>query len=270
MIEKGNDLIWQQTNKLKIVTPRVLLIDFTQNPEQTVAAAIRQCYSASGAADLLEKIPEVQRARLIRQVMASGHHSTIEHAYFNFAIEGISRAASHQLVRHRIASYSQQSQRYVELTKDKPAEIVVAPSILQDPTKAGKFIQAIEAVVDHYHDLLSQGVPAEDARLILPQAIATKLVVSMNARSLFNFFEVRLCKRAQWEIRRVAALMKSELMKVAPRIFKYTGPTCYTEGICWEGLLACDIPSKSSGVELRQRFARIIRNEERASLNSRS
>lgn len=260
MIEAKRYSSLPETEKVKAVTPKVVLIDSTENPEQTVAAAIRQCYSTIGAADLLEKISEQQRTRLIRQIMASGHHSTIEHAYFNFAIEGISRAASHQLVRHRIASYSQQSQRYVEFKDGRPAEIVIAPSILKDKERTSLFIRSVESAFDQYHQLLDAGIPAEDARLLLPNAAATKIVTSMDARYLFNFLEVRLCKRAQWEIRRTAALMKSELMKVAPNIFKYTGPTCYTEGICWEGDLACDIPSKSPEVELRQRFARIVKN----------
>ncbi|MDO8638213.1 MAG: FAD-dependent thymidylate synthase [Candidatus Daviesbacteria bacterium] len=251
-----------ETDKVRAVTPKVVLIDSTENPEQTVAVAIRQCYSAIGAADLLEKISEEQRARLIRQVMASGHHSTIEHAYFNFAIEGISRAASHQLVRHRIASYSQQSQRYVEFKAGKKFDIIIAPSILKNKELTEAFVESAENSFDLYRQFIDAKIPGEDARLLLPNMAATKIVTSMDARSLFNFLEVRLCKRAQWEIRWAAALMKKQLMEKAPNIFKYTGPTCHTEGICWEGNLACDIPSKNPNVELRERFARIIKNSD--------
>lgn len=231
---------------------KVHLISYTKNPEQVVAAAIRQCYSKVGASDLNKKIDEQTRKRLINQVISSGHTSTIEHASFTFAVEGISRACSHQLVRHRIASYSQQSQRYITF-KDGEIPYIIPPSIKNNLILSKEFKDYIKKTSQFYQYLLDYKIPAEDARFVLPNACETKIVITMNARSLFNFFKERLCLRAQWEIRKMAEIMYQKVLKVAPNIFKYAGPTCETEKICWQGDLSCGRWKKIKNAQLRKR-----------------
>lgn len=237
---------------LKVVPLKVELLGYVDDPEQIVAAAVRQCYSPVGAAELKKKISEERRAALISQVISSGHLSTLEHSAYVFAVEGLSRAASHQLVRHRMASYSQQSQRYVDLKGIFP--IVEPPaSIRNDPESLRSFYEVVALEFAVYNKFMERGVPAEDARFILSNCAETKLVLTMNGRSLLHFFETRLCKRAQWEIRKLAALAKSKVVPVSPNMFKGAGPTCFTQRICWEGKLACDIPGRVPGIEVRYR-----------------
>ena len=201
-----------------------------------MAAAIRLCYSASEIGEIREAIDGAEAARLIGKVLKLGHLSVLEHASFTFAIEGISRACSHQLVRHRMASFSQQSQRYVKM---RDFQFVVPPSIKDDTEVAATLNQAMEHLQAGYDALLSAGVSAEDARYILPNATETKLIMTANARSLLNFFELRLCTRAQWEIRRLAGMMLDEVKAIAPNIFANAGPTCETSGYCREGEMSC-------------------------------
>lgn len=236
-------------------TLKVVLISHTADPEATVTAGIRQCYSAVGATELKEKTGTDKQKKLIDQVIASGHHSTIEHASFTFAVEGISRACSHQLVRHRLASYSQQSQRYVNFEKNG-FDYIIPPKVKNNPEALAKFEKLMEDITVIYKNLQSEyQLPAEDARFVLPNAAETKIVVTMNARALLNFFRERLCLRAQWEIREMARLMLEEVKKIAPEIFKYAGPSCQTEKICWEGNLSCGLWKNIDGAELRGRFA---------------
>lgn len=232
---------------------KVKLLSYTRDPEQNVVAAIRQCYAAVGAAELKKKTNQETRERLIRQILQSGHTSTIEHASFTFAIEGISRACSHQLVRHRLASYSMQSQRYVDLSK-KGMRYVIPPSIRNNPKLKKLYQQKMAEVEQSYRAMLEAGVKAEDARFLLPNACETKIVVTMNARALGNFFQERLCSRAQWEIRALAREMRRLVVQVAPILFQKTGPTCQTEKICWEGNLSCGDWQKILGAELRTRI----------------
>lgn len=229
---------------------KVKLISHTQEPERVIVAAIRQCYSALSGEELFLKVTEDQQARLIHQVISSGHTSTIEHASFTFSIEGVSRALTHQLVRHRIASYSQKSQRYV---KEKNFDYITPPLIKIKEGAKEIYLEAIKAAAMAYAKLLDLGIPPEDARMLLPNACETKIFVTMNCRSLFNFFEERMCSRAQWEIHQMATLMYKECIKIAPNVFKYAGPTCLTEGICWEGKLHCGKPDRDKRIELRER-----------------
>ena len=215
-----------------------------------IVAAIRQCYSPLSGKDLWDKVTDDQKARLIRQIISSGHTSTIEHATFSFAIEGVSRALTHQLVRHRLASYSQKSQRYVS---EGGFEYILPPKIAAIPEAKKLYLAELQKIQEDYNKLIELGIPAEDARMLLPNACETKIVVTMNARALFNFFEERLCNRAQWEIRIMAGMMLKELRKVATLIFKYAGPTCVTEKICWQGKLHCGKPDKDKTIELRER-----------------
>ncbi|MBU0731648.1 FAD-dependent thymidylate synthase [Patescibacteria group bacterium] len=230
---------------------KVTLISYTKDPEQTVCAAIRQCYSNKGGTELKEKTKEEVVKRLIKQIISSGHTSTIEHANFTFAVEGVSRALTHQLVRHRIASFSQQSQRYVE--EKGELDYIIPPKIRKDKKALEKYEADIKKAHDDYKALVEQGIDKEDARYLLPNAAETKIVITMNARSLLNFFEKRLCTRAQWEIRRMANKMLDEVKPVAPTIFKYAGPTCETEKICWEGDLNCGKWEIIEGAELRSK-----------------
>jgi thymidylate synthase (FAD) len=214
---------------------RVQLLTHTPSPEQVVAAAARLCYSDASIDQLLERAPE-QAPGLLRKVVAMGHLSVLEHASFSFGIEGISRACSHQLVRHRIASYSQQSQRYV--SHEQPLDVVTPASIAAQPVLVARFEAHLAATHQFYRDLLAAGVPAEDARFVLPNAAATKLVLTMNARELHHFFALRCCRRAQWEIRAMAKEMLRLVRQTAPLLFQTAGPGCL-RGACPEGPMSC-------------------------------
>jgi len=232
---------------------KVTLLSHTADPEQNVVAAIRQCYSSVGASELKKKTSKEVKERLINQVVESGHTSTVEHASFTFAIEGISRACSHQLVRHRMASFSQQSQRYVDLSK-VDLMYIVPPMIKANKDFSKKYKKVMEMIEEEYKDLIKKGVKPEDARFILPNACQTKIVVTMNARSLLNFFRERCCVRAQWEIRILANEMLKKAKKVAPKIFENAGPSCVSSGICWEGNMSCGLWKTIKGGELKSRL----------------
>lgn len=210
---------------------RVSLIRYTPEPELTVAAAARLCYSPIGVTDILGKLSETQTERLLRQVIASGHHSVLEHASFTFSVDGLSRAASHQLVRHRLASFSQQSQRYVSL---ESPEYVTPPTIAEDLDLKREYDLAIESAFSQYRRLIRAGVPKEDARYVLPNATTTRLVMTMNARELMHVCSIRLCFRAQWEIRGLFEKVKEEVCKVAPIIGSALQIKCITSGFCDE------------------------------------
>ena len=218
----------------------VTLLSHTPEPERVIGAAARLCYAPVGAAELLEKLSDEEIDRLLKLILKSGHLSVCEHASFTFAIEGISRTCSHQLVRHRLASYSQQSQRYVKLKKPP---IITPPAVAADPDMAAKFEAATEAAYADYRAMLDAGMEAEDARYLLPQAVETKIVVTMNARELLHFFTLRTCERAQWEIRAMAEKMLVLVLPLAPRIFGRAGPACI-RGRCPEGKFYCGKPRR--------------------------
>lgn len=214
----------------------VKLVRHTPEPERTVAMSARLCYSPIGAAQLEEKISDEQAANLVRKLVSMGHLSTLEHVTFTFAIEGVSRVLTHQLVRHRIASYSQQSQRYV---KEHDFETIVPASIASKPEAKAKFDKLMTEIQAMYDEFIALDIPAEDARYILPNATETKIVCTFNARSLLNFFSLRCCTRAQWEIRALANEMLRQCQEVAPVIFENAGPTCVSDGVCHEGAMSC-------------------------------
>lgn len=215
---------------------KVKLINYTPNPDETVAAAARLCYSPLGAEKLMQNFSPGEVEKFLDKLLKLGHLSPVEHISFTFAIEGVSRVLSHQLVRHRIGvSYSQKSQRYV---KENQFSYIIPPSIKKNEEAEKIFIDQMAKIQKAYNELIKY-VPAEDARYVLPNATETKLVVTYNARSLLHFFELRCCRRAQWEIRNLADLMLEEVRKVAPTIFKKAGPTCVTQGICFEGNMSC-------------------------------
>ena len=215
---------------------QVKLMQYTPEPERTVAMAARLCYSAVGAEELAEKMSQSQVAGLVSKIVELGHLSTLEHVNFTFAVEGISRVLSHQLVRHRIASYSQQSQRYVG---EHDFEAIVPPSIAARPEAAAKFAALMAQIRTAYEELTDLGIPKEDARYVLANATETKVVITMNARTLLHFFSLRCCMRAQWEIRAMAEAMLQEARQAAPLLFAKAGPTCVSAGYCSEGKMSC-------------------------------
>lgn len=217
----------------------VQLLYSTPDPERAIAAAARLCYSPVGASELLEHMSDEAVRRVLRTVISSGHTSTLEHASYTFAIDGVSRAMTHQLVRHRLASYNQQSQRYV--TYDSEPVFVVPPSVAADPAAREVFDDACASAFEWYRALLDADVPPEDARYLLPNAMETKIVVTMNVRELLHFFELRCCRRAQWEIREVALAMLALAEPTAPYIFMDAGASC-RRGPCGEGTMTCGEP----------------------------
>lgn len=214
----------------------VILIEHTPNPELTVALAARLCYSPSSIDDLREKLEASDIEAFLDKIMSLGHHSVLEHASFTFGIEGISRVTTHQLVRHRIASFSQQSQRYVSHKENFNS--IVPDSVAVNPDAMKIFSSMSEAVHKAYAQLVEMGIPAEDARYILPNATETKIIMTMNARELLHFFALRCCQRAQWEIRLMSDEMLRLVKKVAPVIFRAAGPGCVS-GPCPEGKFCC-------------------------------
>jgi len=222
----------------------VRLLTGTPNAMSLIYAAFRQCYSPGFAGDLWSglirgEIGHADQASFIAKVLESGHDSPVEHVSYSFAVQGISRALTHQLVRHRIASYSQQSQRYVD---ESNFEYVLPPAIARVPEARKKYEEFMAQVGRTYRDLKAilqeQGRDKkanEDARFVLPQASESKIVVTMNCRSLIHFFELRCCERAQWEIRKMAWKMLRILRAELPVIFEPAGPRCERLGYCPEG-----------------------------------
>jgi thymidylate synthase (FAD) len=252
---------------------KVKLIEHTPNPEKVVASAAKLCYSQVGIDEILENLDEEKTQKFLDMLMTYGHHSPIEHVSFTFAIEGVSRSLTHQLVRHRVASYSQQSQRYVRLEQ---FEYIIPPNIEENEKAKEIFMKSMNRVQEEYNQLVDilcteelnnlvkeylndkglvdpleieekqyRGIKnkaekkaIEDARYVFPNACETKIIATMNARELIHFFNHRCCNRAQWEIRQMAKEMLMQARKVAPVLFKYAGPSC-VKGPCPEGGMCC-------------------------------
>lgn len=238
---------------------KVNLITYTPDAEKIVAAAAKLCYSQVGVDDILDNLTDEKVDKFLDMLMGLGHQSPIEHVSYTFAIEGVSRVLTHQLVRHRIASYSQQSQRYVKLEN---FEFIVPPSIEKNEKAKKIFTKAMEDDLQSYREIatileeqyveeyLNEGMTEksarrmaekkaiEDARFVFPNACETKIVVTMNARTLLHFFAHRCCNRAQWEIRDLAKSMLKEVKAVSPSLFKIAGPPC-VKGGCVEGNMTC-------------------------------
>ena len=218
---------------------QVELLYHTPDPERAVATAARLCYAPVGASELMESLSDEAIRKVLKTILVSGHLSTLEHASYTFAIDGVSRALTHQLVRHRLASFNQQSQRYVAY--DDGLDTIKPASIAQNEEANRLFDEMIEKTVEAYQAFLAAGVPAEDARYILPNAAETKIVVTMNIRELLHFFSLRCCNRAQWEIRELAWRMLELVRPTAPYIFADAGPGC-VRGACPEGKKTCGNP----------------------------
>ena len=216
------------------VQPNVILIAHTPEAEKVVAMAAKICYAKDVSIKKLQKkINDNDVSAFITKLLESGHESPFEHISFTFGIEGISRAFSHQLVRHRMASFSQRSQRYCF---EDGFNYIEPEDINENEDKI--FRDFMRHSKEVYSKLIDKGVKPEDARMVLPNACETKIIVTMNARELLHFFKLRCCKRAQKEIREVAFMMKNICRKVAPNIFQYAGPNCL-KGYCTEGENSC-------------------------------
>jgi thymidylate synthase (FAD) len=214
----------------------VKLLYYTPEPERACATAARQSHSAVGVKELTQKMSDEQVNAFLKKIIKLNHLSVIEHASFTFGIEGVSRALTHQLVRHRLASYTQQSQRYV---KANDFSYVIPPSIKNNPALEKKFVDEMNSVAKIYSEFLEAGVNAEDARFLLPNACETKIVVTMNARELLHFFKERSCVLAQWEIRGLAEEMLRQCREIAPTLFAHAGPSCVVDKVCWQGKRSC-------------------------------
>jgi len=214
----------------------VKLLHYTPDPEGAIALAARLCYSPVSIEALQEKLSGGDIKGFLEKIMSLGHQSVLEHASFTFGIEGVSRVTTHQLVRHRIASFSQQSQRYVSHKEQFSA--VIPPTIQDYPEMKERFAEQLQSLHTFYADMVEAGIPAEDARYILPNATETKIMVTMNAREMLHFFRLRCCKRAQWEIRTMSLEMLKLMKRVAPTIFRDAGPGCLG-GSCPEGRMTC-------------------------------
>lgn len=238
---------------------KVTLLTYTPEPEKTIAAAAKLCYASSDIDTLLDGLTEEKSIGFLNMLSDLGHESPIEHVSFTFGIEGVSRALLAQITRHRIASFSVQSQRYVE---EKNYEFVTPPEIAAIPEALEEFNSQMNSAISsynkladilkekHFNTFVSEGFDEkdakrkaqkkaiEDARFVLPNACDTKMIMTMNARSLLNFFKLRCCSRAQWEIKALADQMLRLCSQVAPTIFKNAGPSCL-RGKCAEGKMTC-------------------------------
>ncbi|OYT33973.1 MAG: thymidylate synthase (FAD) [Candidatus Aenigmarchaeota archaeon ex4484_52] len=216
----------------------VNLISYTIDCDKIPGVAAFTSCSKKNPYELYNTKTKKDTDDFIKRVVAYGHHSVIEHSNFTFSISGISRACSHELVRHRIASYTQQSQRYVKFNE---LDVVVPPKIKENKQAKKIFDDAIKKSADAYQKLLDLGIKPEDARFCFPNATKTNLLVTMNARSLMNFFAIRCCRRAQWEIHNLAYKMLKLVKEKAPVVFEKAGASCLQKRYCTEGALCCGL-----------------------------
>lgn len=240
---------------------KVELLTYTPDGEKIIAAAAKLCYSKVGVDDILDGLTPEKCENFIKMLMSLGHESPVEHTTFTFAIEGVSRTLLAQLTRHRIASYSVQSQRYVD---KENFEYIMPPAIKNIPEAKELFIKAMENDRETYqkiNDILTneyknngkeedkaKKMAQEDARYVLSNACDTRIIMTMNVRSLYNFFSLRCCNRAQWEIRELACEMLKLCKEVSPILFAAAGPACIRGG-CSEGVMTC-----GSAKEIREKF----------------
>lgn len=261
--------IYRDVSRGAYKTVKVRVIAHTPEPEKFVAAAAKLCYASSDVDTLLDNLTPEKTNAFIDMLSSLGHESPIEHVSFTFAIEGVSRSLLAQITRHRIASYSVQSQRYVNKSG---FSYIIPPAIEADEEAKAEFIAAMEEDRRHYirlteileknhtERLIAEGksleeakksaakMAIEDARAVLPNACDTRIIMTMNARSLKNFFRQRCCNRAQWEIRELATAMLYEVKQIAPKLFAKAGPACVA-GPCPEGKMSC-----GKAAEMREKF----------------
>lgn len=238
---------------------KVQLLQYTPDPEKLIAAAAKFCYSKSDVDGIMEGLDGEKTASYVQMITNLGHSSVMEHSSFTFGIEGVSRSLLAQITRHRIASFSVKSQRYV---RENMFEYVIPPEIEANEEAKAEFVKAMEEDQRHYEkltailkqkhkaefikngmsekeaDTAAEKRAIEDARFVLPNACTTKIMMTMNCRSLQNFFKLRCCNRAQWEIRTLAQEMYRLVYAVAPHVFANAGPSC-VNGKCTEGKMSC-------------------------------
>ena len=220
---------------------KVILIRHTLSPEETVALGAKLCYSKSTVEQLKDRISQKDQSAFIDKLMGMGHESVLEHASFTFGIEGVSRALLAQITRHRLASFSVQSQRYVGY--EQGFGYIIPPRIQELGEDAvQEFARQMNTIEEWYRDWqarLGNGEKSnEDARFVLPNACETRMILTMNVRELRHFFALRMCERAQWEIRTLATEMHRQCLEAAPALFKDAGPGCL-RGKCPEGEKSC-------------------------------
>jgi len=228
---------------------KVKLLRYTADAELLCGTAALTSTKSGSPSEILEKMNMETAQRIIKRVTGYGHVSVVEHASFTFSIEGVSRAMTHQLVRHRIASFTQQSQRYV--TYDTLEKYVTPKSISENVEAKEVFDETLEKISETYQKLLNLGIKKEDARFILPNAAKTNIIVTMNARELRHFFNLRCCTRSQWEIREAAIEMLKQAKKTAHALFENAGPSCVELGYCPEGKIK---PPECNVEEIKKRF----------------
>lgn len=239
---------------------KVTLITHTPEPEKYIATAAKLCYASADIDTLMDGLTPEKVEGFLKMLTDIGHESPIEHVTFTFGIEGVSRSLLAQITRHRLASFSVQSQRYVE---ENHFEFVTPPEIADNDEASEIYKEQMNSAIEsynkladilkkkHYENFVSAGLDEkaarqkaqkkaiEDARFVLPNACATKMIVTMNARSLMNFFSLRCCNRAQWEIHNLADEMLRLCVGVAPILFAKAGPSCVAAGRCAEGKMTC-------------------------------
>ena len=235
---------------MQSVRPKVSILAHTPDPEKVVASAAKLCYSHTSAEDLMENLTDKKANDFIDMLVSIGHESPLEHISFTFAIDGVSRSLLAQITRHRLASFSVQSQRYVRMDD---FSYIMPPEIGNDYTAASIYVDTMKECVSAYNKIVdiliekyektmdaksAEKKAIEDARFVLPNASETKIVLTMNARELMHLFTLRCCNRAQWEIRELAYMMLAEVKKISPTIFKNSGPACF-RGKCSEGKMSC-------------------------------
>ncbi|MEM4248137.1 MAG: FAD-dependent thymidylate synthase [Candidatus Nanoarchaeia archaeon] len=241
------------------VALKVLLLDYTPNLEQLIASAAKLCYSDASIPNLLQKMTPERAKKLIDDLMDLRHESPLEHAKYTFGIEGFSRATTHQLVRHRLASFSQQSQRYVSEKRDEGTFGYVCPPTVKKLGKEKDFSEVMQYLQNKYSEYVAAGIPPEDARYVLPNAAESKMMFTANVRELFHIFNLRLCNRAQWEFRNLAEEMYNLVYPTAPTIWAYAGPNCVSKGYCTEGKFSC-----RKAKEMQEKYAKIKKELENA------
>ncbi len=211
----------------------VELISIPDNVLKIIYTACRTCYSAKLPYENYLAAPEPSKMlSLIKKVIGSGHYSTVEHVQLTFAVQNVSRACTHQLVRHRHMSFSQKSQRYV--SEKGQFDYIIPPAIEKNPELTQKFEDFMRHTSDLYQEFLSNGILPEDARSILPNATASSMTVSLNLRELIHLANLRLCTRAQLEIRLLVRAMVDEVVKREPWLCEYLVPKCESLGYCDE------------------------------------
>ena len=234
---------------------QVTLLAYTPDPEKTCALAARTCYSAMEYDELKALVAEKDQAAFLKRIVASGHLSVLEHASFTFGVSGVSRALLAQITRHRIASFSVQSQRYVSLAEG--FGYVIPPRIKdlgEDAVKEfERQMEQMQTWYGEWQEKLGAGEGSnEDARFVLPNACETHITLTMNARELLHFFSLRCCNRAQWEIRALAREMLKLCKQVSPVIFESAGPGCVS-GPCPEGAKSC-----GKAMEMRELYQNLL------------